>query len=60
MRSEFFSLAKLNEGRRSSATLTGVKQRQRGIDTRRFNIFFNVSFATSRYAVIHSAILGNS
>ena len=28
----FFALAKLNEGRRSSATLTGMKQRQGGKD----------------------------
>ena len=31
----FFALAKLNGGRRSSATLTGMKQRQRGKDARR-------------------------
>ena len=31
----FFALAKLNGGRRSSATLTGMKQRQDGKDTQR-------------------------
>ena len=31
----FFVLAKLNEGRRSNATLTGVKQRQSGKDDQR-------------------------
>ena len=32
---EFFALAKLNGRRRSSATLTGMKQRQSGKDTQR-------------------------
>ena len=31
----FFVLAKLNEGKRSSATLTGMKQRQGGKDAQR-------------------------
>ena len=34
-RDEFFSLAKLNEGRRSRATLTGMKHSQREKDARR-------------------------
>ena len=34
----FFALAKLIEGKRSSATLTGVKRRQDGKDARRFKL----------------------
>ena len=34
----FCAVAKLNGGRRSSATLTGMKQRQSGKDARRFKI----------------------
>ncbi|MBR4359465.1 MAG: hypothetical protein IKP32_02465, partial [Clostridia bacterium] len=38
IRSVFFVLAKRNEGKRSTAALTGMMQRQRGKDARRFMI----------------------
>ncbi|MBR4359313.1 MAG: hypothetical protein IKP32_01700 [Clostridia bacterium] len=41
-------LAKLNEGRRSTAALTGMMQRQRGKDTRRFKILGENQYRTEK------------